>query len=62
MHHVRIFRQSLGYLHGNSFGLFIQAQKFVTGIELMTVCHVREMDTDQQQIPQHMSEMYSNGR
>ncbi|CAG2214814.1 Beta-1,4-galactosyltransferase 4,Beta-1,4-N-acetylgalactosaminyltransferase bre-4,Beta-1,4-galactosyltransferase 2,Beta-1,4-galactosyltransferase 5,Beta-1,4-galactosyltransferase 1,Beta-1,4-galactosyltransferase 3,Beta-1,4-galactosyltransferase 6 [Mytilus edulis] len=50
---------------GTHIGLFVPAQKIVSDIGLMeeeTVCNVREMDTDPQEIPQYMAEMYSNGR
>ncbi|CAC5404505.1 unnamed protein product [Mytilus coruscus] len=50
---------------GTHIGLFVPAQKIVSDIGLMeegTVCNVREMDRDQQQIPQYMAEMYSDGR
>ncbi|CAG2185648.1 unnamed protein product [Mytilus edulis] len=50
---------------GTHIGLFVPAQKILSDIGLMeeeTVCNVREMDTDPQEIPQYMAEMYSNGR
>ncbi|CAC5364627.1 unnamed protein product [Mytilus coruscus] len=50
---------------GTHIGLFVPAKKIVSDNRLMeegTVCNVPEMDTDQQQIPQYMAEMYSDGR
>ena len=39
------------------------AQKIVSDIELRNgLCHVREIDTDPQQIPEYKVEMYSDGR